>query len=178
MNIGERITALRKEKNISQTELAKRLNVSRQAVSKWETGQTQPEADRIPRICAVFSVSADELLGIIPHAPVQETVTEERKGVDVLLRASLYRRVFTVGSCIAAAGLVVLAIAYGGGVCSWRNHGNVRHRAGGIWSLQGRETFPMRQKAGKRAVKTESYFRGGKCMSRSGSLILWRYGYA
>ena len=38
MNIGERIMALRKEKNISQTELAKRLNVSRQAVSKWEQG--------------------------------------------------------------------------------------------------------------------------------------------
>jgi transcriptional regulator with XRE-family HTH domain len=42
MNIGERITALRKEKNISQTELATRLGVSRQAVSKWEQGSSSP----------------------------------------------------------------------------------------------------------------------------------------
>ena len=70
MSIGERILELRKQKNISQVQLAKALGISRQAVSKWETGQTQPEADRIPRICAVFSVSADELLGIIPHTPV------------------------------------------------------------------------------------------------------------
>lgn len=114
MTIGERIAALRRAAGLSQEQLAELLEVSRQAVSKWETGQTQPEADRIPRICAVFSVSADELLGIIPHTPVQETVQEERKDVEVLLRAGLYRRVFTVGSCIAAGGLVVLAIAYGG----------------------------------------------------------------
>ena len=61
MNIGERIMALRKEKNISQSELAKRLNVSRQAVSKWESSRGYPEIEKILYICNRYGTTMNEL---------------------------------------------------------------------------------------------------------------------
>ena len=123
MTIGERIAALRRAAGLSQEQMAEMLEVSRQAVSKWETGQTLPEADRIPRICALFSVSADELLGMQAPKPVQETKAEEKnKDVDTLLRASLYRRMFTVGWITALTALIELALGY---FLTW----SVYHRA-------------------------------------------------
>jgi transcriptional regulator with XRE-family HTH domain len=61
MNIGERISTLRKEKDISQTELAKRLNVSRQAVSKWETGQSAPDALNLIRLAEILETDVEYL---------------------------------------------------------------------------------------------------------------------
>ena len=61
MNIGERITAQRKEKNISQTELAKRLNVSRQAVSKWEQGVSSPDTERLIRLAEILGTEVEYL---------------------------------------------------------------------------------------------------------------------
>lgn len=61
MNIGERITALRKEKKISQTELAKRLNVSRQAVSKWEQGTSSPDTDRLIQLAEILGTEVEYL---------------------------------------------------------------------------------------------------------------------
>ena len=68
MNIGERITALRKEKNISQTELAKRLNVSRQAVSKWEQGASSPDTDRLIQLAEILETEVEYLAtGVHPE---------------------------------------------------------------------------------------------------------------
>ena len=113
MTIGERIAELRRAAGLSQEQLAELLEVSRQAISKWEKGQTQPEADRLPRICAVLGITSDELLGMIERVPVQESAAEESVGdVDALVRASLYRRVFTLGGCATIAGLLVLSVGY------------------------------------------------------------------
>ena len=62
MKIGERIYLLRKEKNISQEELANELNVSRQTISKWETGESCPDIDKIIPLCNYFEITSDELL--------------------------------------------------------------------------------------------------------------------
>ena len=68
MNIGERITALRKEKNISQTELAKRLNVSRQAVSKWEQGTSTPDTERLIQLAEILDTEVEYLAtGVHPE---------------------------------------------------------------------------------------------------------------
>ena len=61
MNIGERIIALRKEKNISQTELAKRLNVSRQAVSKWEQGLSSPDTVKLIQLAEILETEVEYL---------------------------------------------------------------------------------------------------------------------
>lgn len=64
MNFGEKLTSLRKEKGMSQEDLANELNVSRQAVSKWESNVSYPETDKIVAICKLFNCSMDELIGL------------------------------------------------------------------------------------------------------------------
>ena len=62
MSLGNNLLDLRKKKGMSQEELAEKLNVSRQTISKWETDQSQPDFDKIKPICELFEMSADELL--------------------------------------------------------------------------------------------------------------------
>ncbi len=62
MNLSENLKKIRKENNLSQEQLAEKLNVSRQSVSKWESGQAYPEMDKVLQICQLFSVSVDDLL--------------------------------------------------------------------------------------------------------------------
>ena len=63
MNIqmGEKIRALRKNRNLSQETLAQYLGVSFQAISKWEKGDTFPDVVLIPAIASFFDISTDEL---------------------------------------------------------------------------------------------------------------------
>ncbi len=62
MNIGERIYGLRKEKGLSQEELAEKLGVSRQSVSKWESGNVMPDIDKAVAMSELFGVTTDYLL--------------------------------------------------------------------------------------------------------------------
>lgn len=62
MTIGEKISKLRIGKGVSQEQLAERLGVSRQSVSKWEMGQALPQIDKVVLLCELFSVSCDDLL--------------------------------------------------------------------------------------------------------------------
>ena len=62
MNLGERIFELRKASNLSQEEVADKLNVTRQTVSKWENNQSTPDFDKIVPLCELFGIGAEELL--------------------------------------------------------------------------------------------------------------------
>lgn len=62
MTIGQKIYNLRNMNNISQEELAEKLSVSRQSVSKWEMEQVLPQIDKVLQICEIFNISTDELL--------------------------------------------------------------------------------------------------------------------
>ena len=62
MTISERLYNLRKEKNISQEELANELGVSRQTISKWETGESTPDFDKIIPLCNYYGITSDELI--------------------------------------------------------------------------------------------------------------------
>lgn len=62
MKLSEKLIALRKEKGWSQEDFAEKLDVSRQAISRWENGSAQPDAQNILRISKLFDVSADYLL--------------------------------------------------------------------------------------------------------------------
>ena len=61
MNLGSRIAELRKEKNLSQEKLAELLGVSRQAVTKWESGKSFPDTENLLRLSEIFGISMDEL---------------------------------------------------------------------------------------------------------------------
>ena len=62
MRFEEKIVELRKQKGLSQEELAEQLGVSRQAVSRWELGQTLPDIPNLLQLCELFGVSADYLV--------------------------------------------------------------------------------------------------------------------
>ena len=68
MTLGQRIRLYRKKLNISQEELGARLGVSRQAVSKWETGTADPSTSNLLALAKLFGVSAEELLRSVEKA--------------------------------------------------------------------------------------------------------------
>ena len=61
LNLAENLKKIRKENNLSQEQLAEKLGVSRQSVSKWEAGQAYPEMDKVLQICKLFNLNMDEL---------------------------------------------------------------------------------------------------------------------
>lgn len=87
--LGKRIAALRREKELKQDELAEKLGVSAQAVSKWENDQTCPDISLLPLLAKTLGVSVDELLsGKQESAPaVQIVPADERKDIkNMMLR--------------------------------------------------------------------------------------------
>lgn len=89
MEIKEAITSFRKQQNLTQDELAEQLFLTRQAISRWETGETTPGADTLKLISKKFGVSIDQLLGTAPtcqscamtlHAP-EDFGTEADGGI-------------------------------------------------------------------------------------------------
>ena len=62
MKFHEKLQVLRKEQGLSQERLAERLSVSRQAVAKWEAGQSYPDVDRLLELSDLFQTSVDQLL--------------------------------------------------------------------------------------------------------------------
>ena len=62
MNFCNNLQKLRKNKNISQEQLAEELGVSRQAVSKWESGASYPEMDKLVLLCKTFNCNLDDLI--------------------------------------------------------------------------------------------------------------------
>lgn len=71
MTLAEKILSLRTARGMSQDDLAEKLEVSRQSVSKWETGQSTPDLDKIIKLADLFGVSMDELVreGERPQPP-------------------------------------------------------------------------------------------------------------
>lgn len=81
MDLAERLAALRKRAGLSQGDVAERLNVSRQAVSRWETGLTVPSTDNLSRLSKLYGVTLDELLSysapLPPEKPQEEAPAQQ-----------------------------------------------------------------------------------------------------
>ena len=122
LNLGERILTLRQERNISQADLARRLDVSRQAVSKWEKGQSSPDTVKLIQLAELFDVEVEYLAtGIKPEPKsvvldVVETVerVEEKVVVKEVIRHVKRKPVkknpidyWTVGGAGLVLGLLV-----------------------------------------------------------------------
>ena len=104
--LGARLQALRRQANLSQQELAERLHVSRQSISKWELGTAKPDLDNMIRLSELFGVSLDELvLGktqnkqeIPQHSaqPVENAKAKRRKRMRLCLLAGVLCLVLAV----------------------------------------------------------------------------------
>ncbi len=90
--LGERLYELRRKKNMSQEDMAEKLNVSRQTISKWETNQSQPDFDKIIPICQLFDISSEELLTgkKIIQNPVKLEENKRKTALVVSLSVFLY----------------------------------------------------------------------------------------
>lgn len=72
MTLGQRLYELRKNKNLSQENVAEYLNVTRQTVSKWETDQSTPDFDKILPICELYKITPQELITGEKEEKIQE----------------------------------------------------------------------------------------------------------
>lgn len=104
MNLSQRLVFLRKKKGLSQMELAEKLNVSRQAISRWEVGVAVPSTDNLKMLSELYGVSIDYLLSDKPDH--DEKVVVEQK--EELTEKHRNRKNFSFRTCVAA---VILAMA-------------------------------------------------------------------
>ena len=91
--LSENLKVLRKQKGFSQEELAVRVNVVRQTVSKWEKGLSAPDADAVIKLAEVFGVSVNELLG--EEIKIEENrleVAEQLSRLNALLAIQMQRK--------------------------------------------------------------------------------------
>ena len=83
--LGKRIATLRKEKNLKQDDLAQKLNISPQAISKWENDLTCPDISILPDLSSILGVSIDELLTGKKEEIVKIVPVEERKEMSKMI---------------------------------------------------------------------------------------------
>ena len=108
MKLSEKITTLRKSNGWSQEDLAEQLNVSRQAISRWENGTALPDAQNILQISKLFGVSADYLLNDDYESdtdiPAVKVATEETE--DLFLRKKRFHLIAAI--CFTVSWLCTL----------------------------------------------------------------------
>ena len=96
MTMAERLQRLRKEHHFSQEQLAERLQVSRQAVSKWENGQTAPDLDNIIAMSNLYEVTTDYILIGRERYP-KENGKKDRKRKSGMLCLGGFKEWLTIG---------------------------------------------------------------------------------
>ena len=84
MEIGNKILELRKEKNISQEQLAEKMCVARQTISKWELGETSPDLNQSRKLSQIFNVSLDDLTNNDIKNILVEKVSNTEKQLKIL----------------------------------------------------------------------------------------------
>lgn len=93
MNIGERIYELRRKNSMSQEDLAEKMNVSRQSISKWESSQSVPEVEKIIQLSNILNVSTDWILKCENSKKTNKSIKQEqfKIGSDSVNCTELYR---------------------------------------------------------------------------------------
>ncbi len=108
MEFNNKLYNLRKQKGLSQEELANRLNVSRQTVSKWEVGDSTPDMEKLIAISDLFEISLDELVMDKSPSHIGETSTKSE------IAKELRQKVLTdENKQKAKRGLKIVAIIFG-----------------------------------------------------------------
>ena len=156
--IGTKISFCRKKAGLSQEALATRLNISRQAVSRWETGEAVPDTEKIVQLSRLFQVSTDYLLldenkepltGQNPAGIQTGPAKEKRK----------YLRIY-FGKCLLVIGLIALAVTLIGA---------------GVYADSLNEWYTAWGRYGTALFKTWIIvpFLFSACISAGGVIILW-----
>lgn len=106
MNLSAKLTSLRKQKGLTQMDLAEKLNVSRQAISRWEVGTAVPSTDNLKVLSELYGVTVDYLLNddTVP-------ISKEREPISVNERNKPKTRKFMMLLLFAVDAIVVAIIA-------------------------------------------------------------------
>lgn len=107
MSLSENLQNLRKINNLSQEELAEKLNVSRQAVSKWESGSGFPETEKIITICEIFNCSMDELV----KGKISSDINTEKNDYDLIMTKAA--KGISIGVAIILIGVSIMLTILG-----------------------------------------------------------------
>lgn len=111
MNFSEKLLALRKANDLTQEQLAEKLDVSRQSISKWESGQAVPELEKIVALSAVFDVTTDYLLksSEIDDLSVKTEMLEKQQQ-QILIREQKRRQILECVAYSVAVYLIFFAV--------------------------------------------------------------------
>lgn len=113
--IGVHLKRIRKERHLSQEQVAQRLNISRQAISRWENDLAMPDIDNLVVLSRLYEVSIEELLGEKEVISEEETGTliesplqEEKKSSEIILACAIITML--VCSCVLPFAAIPLSI--------------------------------------------------------------------
>ena len=106
MEIGNKINQLRKLSGMTQEQLAEKLNVSRQTISKWESDSTSPDLESIVKISRIFHVSLDDLLKEGEAGVTNKT--DEQITLEDLMKINLHNRKMTL---LLISGLIFIMVS-------------------------------------------------------------------
>lgn len=113
--LSDNIKNYRKKNNMSQDELAEKLGVSRQSISLWETGQTQPTIDNIIALAKIFNISSDMLLGGSENIDISQKKAPAGKAPNNKRKTGLIiALIATVVLAVVVIGAVILAVVFNG----------------------------------------------------------------
>ncbi len=107
MDLGKNLYDLRKNKNLSQEEVAEKLNVTRQTISKWETNESKPDFDKILPICELFNITTEELLiGInTEKKELNETINNKNTDSEIIKKRAIF---ISIGTFLYFLSLVLI----------------------------------------------------------------------
>ena len=112
MKFGENLKLIRKNKNMSQEELAEKVNVTRQSVSKWENGEAYPEMNNILELCKIFNCKINDLV----HTDMSDITSLDEEIVMKVVKfnekkQNQVKTLSNVISLIGSIGKIVLMVA-------------------------------------------------------------------
>lgn len=114
MTLGQKIFELRNKQKMSQGDLAEKLNVSRQSISKWETDASVPELDKLIMLSDLFNITMDELVrDELPEKSAYEEKesTEKRSSETVVINKQMSTQKI-IGFILLGAGIICLPLLY------------------------------------------------------------------
>lgn len=124
MNLPEKLTCLRKQKGLTQSNLAEVLSVSRQAISRWEVGTAAPSTDNLKVLSNLYGVSVDYLLSNNADDTCKDSENQNPRQEDIGKKTATKSRVILACLLIAAIATLVVVIFVLIGSCWERKPAN------------------------------------------------------
>ena len=150
MEFGKQIYELRKKANLSQEQLAEKVGVSRQTISKWELGETAPDIKQAQVLSQVFSVSLDELTGNDTKEVIYEKVSNTEKLAGLIIKViKIWGIIILTCLIVAVVGIVLFGFVRGEGSVEFEN--NVEKVT--FTEVVGEETYVI-------TIGSDGYFEG------------------